>query len=527
MALLFWSCVGTESMKKFSWWQILCGISLIISIVLGTLHFFKADTFYETDIARDFLLLDDMVSQHKISFIGGRSSIPGVFHGPLYYWLALPFFALSGGNPIMVSILWLGLYWLFLAAFYYIGKKIFGGKFALIATTLIASLTSTIPNGFTHTVIANFLIMPFIYMVYLYCKNNKIWQLIGAVLLAGLLIQFQMAFGVPALILLGGYTIYHIIKNKKYAHLLAGFVILLPLSTFVVFDLRHDFIQIKSVVAYLATDNNTESVRNYLLNRIASILESFNLIIVHTEQLRNVTSVAVIASLLWLVWLNYRSKNKNKSIIALSMLVIFGFWLVTLPFKGNVWPQYYRPLLPVIVFAMVFFLLNFVPKKISAAVLLLVIGNNLFFTTKEGLSYLQSTPTDDEIHWKFYRQMTSDIFADNHYQAFGYFTFSPDQYSYQSKYALKYFYRQNKIAAGSFEKLPVTYLVIAPNDHANPWANEDYWQAQQVRIDRPADKTWSYSTKTMNSYTIRKFVLSDEELSIKADPNLLDGIQFR
>jgi len=69
-----------------------------------------------------------MVTERKISLIGGRSSIPGVFHGPLYYWLVSPFFALSGGNPAAVSIAWLLLYWLFLGSFYYVAKKTFKDK---------------------------------------------------------------------------------------------------------------------------------------------------------------------------------------------------------------------------------------------------------------------------------------------------------------------------------------------------------------------------------------------------------------
>lgn len=514
-------------MKKFSWWQILCGLALSISLILGTLHLFRADTFYETDIARDFLLLDDMVTERKISLIGGRSSIPGVFHGPLYYWLVLPFFALSGGNPAAVSIAWLLLYWLFLGSFYYVAKKTFKDKFALIATTFIASLTTFTPAGFTHTVIANFLILPFIYLIYLYLKENKLWQLLAIVFTAGLLIQFQMAFGVPMLILFGTYIIYHIIKKKKCTHLLAGLVILIPLSTFLMFDLRHDFIQVKSVFAYLSDEKAGGSINGYFNDRVVSITDSFNVLNLPIEKIRNMISGLVIISLLFLIKKNYQSKEKNKTMISLATMVIFGFWIVTAPFQGNVWPQYYRPLLPVIVFCLTFILLNLVPKKIGAIILILFISNNLFFATKSGIAYMQSSPTADEIHWKFYRQMIDDIVVDNNKQAFGFFAFSPDQYGYQAKYALRYFPKQKNIETASFTKLPVTYLIIAPNDHKNPWANEDYWQSKQVKIDRLPDETWTYATATANSYTIRKFFLSETELKIEADPYLLDGIHFR
>lgn len=144
-------------------WPYLCYVALIILLVLGTLHLFKADLYYDTDIARDMLLLEDMVKQQKLSLIGGRTSVPGVFHGPLYYWMVLPVFVLSGGNPVVISWVWFATYLLFIGAFYYVGKKVFDHKTALISTTLLTSATISYADGFTHSVLANFLIVPLIY----------------------------------------------------------------------------------------------------------------------------------------------------------------------------------------------------------------------------------------------------------------------------------------------------------------------------------------------------------------------------
>ena len=82
------------------------------------LHFFKNDIFYDTDIARDFLLWQEMSDKHKLTLIGGRSSLPGLFHGPLYYWLGWPFFLLAGGNPLGVAVFWAGSYALFIDSFF-------------------------------------------------------------------------------------------------------------------------------------------------------------------------------------------------------------------------------------------------------------------------------------------------------------------------------------------------------------------------------------------------------------------------
>ena len=516
-------------MKNFSknlrknLWKYLCLISLAITIALGTLHLFRSDLFYETDIARDMLLLEDMMVNRKLMLIGARSSIPGVFHGPLYYWLAFPFFAFSGGNPVVVSYFWLAIYWSFLAAFYYTGKKIFNQKFASVSTALIASLTAFVPAGFTHTTVSNFIIVPLIYLVYRYLQSNKVRWLAAAVITTGLIIQFQMAFGVPVLILIGGFSVYQIIKRRQFKHLLTIFLILLPLSTFLAFDLRHDFMQTRSAIAYLG-ENNSGSINGFWHDRWVSIVDCFSVSATPSKIFSDSTSILTIIALGFLGYKSFRSKRtKGRSTLMLVVLVALGFWVVTLPFQGNVWPPYYRTLYPVIAFALTYVLLNLIPKKIGVVVLVIILGSNLFFNVKEGLGYLRADLLNDEIHWKFYRQMASDIVADSEGKEFGYFVFSPDQYGYQGKYAMRYLVRKNSLAGISYQKRPLTYLIIALNNANNPWANEEFWQAQQVKIEREADRAWIYPS----GYQVRRFDLAENEATISADPNLLDGIHFR
>ena len=56
---------------------------------------------------------------------------------------------------------------------------------------------------------------------------------------------------------------------------MAGLIILIPLSTFIMFDLRHDFIQAKSVVSYLSDEKAGGSINGYYNDRVVSIIYSF------------------------------------------------------------------------------------------------------------------------------------------------------------------------------------------------------------------------------------------------------------
>ncbi|MBQ6449430.1 hypothetical protein IJJ08_00810 [bacterium] len=158
---------------------------------------------------------------------------------------------------------------------------------------------------------------------------------------------------------------------------------------------------------------------------------------------------------------------------------------------------------------------------------LFLLGVNLFLSCQQGWLYLKAQDIDDEIHWKFYRQMITDIIDNAGGTEFGYFIYSPDQFGYQSKYALRYFADQKSYPATPFVKKTLTYLLFAPNISNNPWADEWYWQEQKVKINREADKQWTYSHDDTMSYTIKRYDLNANEATIAADPYLIDGIQFR
>ena len=112
--------------KKY---QLIIILVILINILLSAWYVLNKDLVFHTDIARDFLVLEDIVRTHKPTLLGPRSGgIPGVFHGPLWFYVNLPIFILGQGNPVVV-----GWFWVFLSASsifitYYFGKKIFNRK---------------------------------------------------------------------------------------------------------------------------------------------------------------------------------------------------------------------------------------------------------------------------------------------------------------------------------------------------------------------------------------------------------------
>jgi hypothetical protein len=265
----------------------------------------------------------------------------------------------------------------------------------------------------------------------------------------------------------------------------------------------------------------------YWPDRWSSFIDTFRVWLIPLKELQNFAQVATVLLLAFLVWKNLRAGNKTNSYITLATLIIFGFWLVTSPFQGNIWSHYYRTLLPLVVLAVTYGLVTYLPKKFYIPILAIVIGSNVWVNIRSGIEYLQSTPTTDEIHWKFYRQMATDIFANSDDQAFGYYVFTPDQFGYQAKYAMRYFAQKENVATMPYSKQPLTYLIMAAYWDDNKFLSKEYWKESQVKITREPDYVWGYSVSGAESYTVMRFDLSADEATIAAEPTLLDGIHFR
>ena len=99
---------------------------VLINFLSASWYLLKGDILFHVDIARDFLVLEEIVFLKKLTLIGARSGgIPGLFHGPLWFYLNLPAFLIGKGNPLFVGLFWIILFALSLIIIYNIAKKVF------------------------------------------------------------------------------------------------------------------------------------------------------------------------------------------------------------------------------------------------------------------------------------------------------------------------------------------------------------------------------------------------------------------
>ncbi len=496
---------------------------IIFGIILSAWFFLFNDLVFHTDVARDFLLFENIVHEKPFTLIGPRAGgIPGVFHGPLWLYVNIPAFIIGQGNPVVVGWGWLIFFIGSIYGMWYVSKKLFGHEVALLSTVLYTFVTAGLVKASFNPSGAVYLSPLFFYFLYLYLKESNKFHLALTYFILGLIIQFQMAFGVPIGLITTAIVLFHIVKRKEFIHIFFMSTILIPLSSYILFELKHDFLQIRSVLNFLTGVENAGKVHTttskFLIDRFQGFTRSGISFIGHNIPILILaTWSTIIAGLI------SRKKSTNDKLIYFLIISLYlGFWASTLVFKGVIWSYYYWPLTPLLII-FIASTYKYIDKRIFFVAYALLLGFNIFNVTKEiyqASSYIGTGRTGGT--WQYYYKPAQDIFASAPSE-FGYFIYTADQFGYSSRYAMNYAQKanENKIAR-PFQKSGKTYLLTFPA-HDHPYTNEKWWKAGQVKIDRKPNKVFKYD----RNFYIEEYDLTEEEVQVTPDPNLLHTIIFR
>jgi hypothetical protein len=515
-------CVLSAKIEKIILTTILL-IIIAVSVYFASWFAIHNDIIFHTDIARDFLLLEEVVKVKPITLIGPRSGgIPGVFHGPLWTYLNLPAFILGGGNPAIVGWFWVLLFVANFIVIYKVGSKIFNQEVGLFAAALTSIISAFSVPGFFNPFGAVLLFPLFFYFYYRFFKDGKFKDLTISILILGLVIQFQMAFGVPILVLAILSTIFWIIKQRKPLFILSFLILLVPLSTFILFDLKHDFLQVRSAMNYISGKENTGKVdkkfTDILNTRIRAIYTDGIGFITKDNKWLLYLAVVLLGASIFKVFKDKKFTDKGIFYILFFYFYV-GYWATTTLYKGVMWGYYYWPFLSMIalVFSSTYYFVN---KRLFYVIFLIFAifnFNHEYKVNYKTASYFGS----DGSSWQFNYQAAKKIFEDAP-QEFGYYIFTADQFGYSNRYAMNFAQSQYKNKkAFPYEKRGITYLLISPSD--NPTISDDWWKEQKVMITKKPDAVFKYKT----GFRIEKYHLSPEDLKIPSDQNLIHNLHFR
>lgn len=473
------------------------------------------DIVFSSDISRDFLLFQEITDKTFV-LIGPRSST-GLFHGPLWLYLNYPAYSVGNGNPVIVGFWWVVLAGVFSYTTFLIAKRLFGKESAVLALLMISLYMAFHTRGFFNPHGAMFVLPSFFYTFIRYVETKKISLLLLHVLLAGIMIQFQMAVGLPFFLLSACAVIVTSIRSKTYRHIAALTFIALPLANFILFDLRHEFLLTNLVRSFISpsTQGSIFPYQELIGDRVRMLFSSVEFLRADPGN-RNLVIFGIF------IYFLYRQlrEHKFRKIYFSFMYFYIGFFLLSFINKGNLLYFYLFPLFPLVFlifcsfytssFRTVFLVLFFG--------LLAVNGATLWKDTRDARHFIGK----DAESWKFLLHMAERLTSGPE-KEFGYFVYSPDAFGYQPKYAMKYATKRSQKQITYFKKLPVTYIVSAPPPKDNPYMQPEWWRINQLKIAGEPSQSITYE----NGYRVDTFNLNTVQQEVGFDPSIDPGLHFR
>lgn len=232
---------------------------IIVTIAFGTflrvyhpLQLFQYS--HDNDLAGWFVR--DVLINHHLRLIGQETSSHGIFIGPYFYYLQIPFYLLTRLDPsgsLLLPII-LGAFAIY--STYFVLNRIFGAKTALIGALFYGLSTLIIFTD--REVVPTMPVMLwstwFLYSLWLIMNGKKF-----AYLIIGVLVGLIWSINLQLVILLPLALLAQILSGKKvkYKELIFGVLVALVLNIpFVAFEIRHGFQQTRALVSSLTTNKD-------------------------------------------------------------------------------------------------------------------------------------------------------------------------------------------------------------------------------------------------------------------------------
>lgn len=327
-------------------------ILLSLILLLGAFFRFYRIREYMTflgDEGRDMLVVKRMIVDHKLTLLGPTTSVGSMYMGPVYYYMMVPFLWAFNLDPVGPSVMVAMLSVLTIYLIYRLVSDYFSRTAGLIASFLYAISPLTIIYGHSSW---NPNVVPFFSILLMYSvlkiivdKKTNWFIILGLTL--GVLLQlhyvtFMFLLIIPACFI---FT-----KSKVSFKMLATgfFAFLVTYSPFLLFEIRHNFINTQAVFRFFFTQKNASSGPFFLgfMETAADVTVRlfWRLVIVVNAQL----SKLLIVSLLIYYLFQYKKAIKNSFVINKSLLIVIVWLLLGIfsfgLYRGVIYDYYFGSL---------------------------------------------------------------------------------------------------------------------------------------------------------------------------------------
>ncbi|QQS44375.1 glycosyltransferase family 39 protein [Candidatus Roizmanbacteria bacterium] len=194
------------------------------------------------------------ITHGDLTLLGPITSVGGFYNGPIVYYLMAPFFFLMNNHPLSGTVFQTTLSLLTIPLIFLIGKKIKNTEVGLIAAFLFA--ISPLMVEYSRAAFNSYPAVFFSTLIlYLFVTIDERFRMVRYAVLGlciGWIIQMHYFTSVFVAVALAfpWLTSVKIKKVHYYLLLLAGFII--GISPFLLFEVRHEFLNIKLMIRYFS-----------------------------------------------------------------------------------------------------------------------------------------------------------------------------------------------------------------------------------------------------------------------------------
>lgn len=249
-------------------YYILCGI-VILGFILRLVNL-RDNFIFAYDQSRDAQRIMEMAKGH-LKIVGPETDIPGVFNGPLLYYLFLPFYFVSHFDPNLVAVFIVIVNTLTTVLVFYTAKILFNNKKIALIAAFLWSISYLQMNYARYISNASFMTIAstlfFLGLALFFLKGKKTGLILGVV---GYATAIHFNF---YLVYLGLFFPLFILLYKKHVtrrQILTHIILLLVmLSPFILAEYKWNFMMSKSLLNYFLHQANSYSSHTTFITTVA------------------------------------------------------------------------------------------------------------------------------------------------------------------------------------------------------------------------------------------------------------------
>lgn len=352
---------------------------LLILIILISVFFRTYDIVgrygYGHDAELFSWIVKDIVVNHHPRLIGQLTSAPGIFIGPLFYYMLVPFFLLSKMDPVgaLIPITIIGVLTTF--SYYFVFSKLFSKTAGLIASFLQAVLLPWI--GFDRRIVPStptniWIIWYFFTLIQIARGKFRVLPILG--ILVALIWHIHIAL-LPTLIAIP--FVFLVSKKippiKEISLGITSFLITsLPL---IIFEGKHNFIQTKSLIENFTSSHGGGVGLEKFIFIMNMISKNINNLFFSPYSLPDLLKpIFVLSFIIPAIFLLKKKILTKKEIIPILaiLLGVIGFFTLS----SSLISEYYLYSIEIIFVAIIALTLSLaVKKKIGLYIVLIILGS--------------------------------------------------------------------------------------------------------------------------------------------------------